>query len=931
MAFARVRSGTRCWRLPTVLLLLPTCLVLLLTVACRPEAPPAELERDGQVLRFIAQDPGRFLELDALYENPPVETWSFDDATERSSWGGGEEAEIAEDGLVIHPREGGTLLRRTVDLRAAEVLHLEVQVEGIARGHVGLSWQRPNDADQANPPQRRWISLRGSAGRGEQVKSYRFRLTGQAAWQGQITELRLSVRPAPGERAVLRRVIAEGRRLRPETLDAWRGTPAKVEIDHEVRDAFVALPGTPLEGVLDAEEGAEVRWAYGLEPEAADAVEFTLTATAEQGSPTTLWRHRLDPGKGEAGRWFDVHRSLEEFAGRRVRLTFEARLEEEATLENLTGLPLFAHPAVVEAPSPEPPFNVLLISIDTLRADHLSLYGYGRQTSPALDAWAERSAAVFERTVAAAPWTLPSHVSMLSGLDAVRHGINHDVGGSTAVLGEGRFQMLPEILRSAGYRTAAITGGAYLHPSYGLAHGFERYRSWPDRGRARQELKSGVDRSLEFLAGHRETPFFLFLHTYDVHDPYVARPAFFDRVAPPGMAAVPGEIALSSPAFEAASGFRQVNRFFLRFRGERRDLDASDRPLIAAFYDSGIAHMDAEIGRLLAGLEELGLSERTVVVLTSDHGEDLGEGGRAGHVDLFDPVVLVPLIMSWPERTEGGRRIARQVRSIDIPATLLAGLGLEGTSAMDGVSLLKLLDGDTLATDALADAVPDEAWTYAASSNRGLALRYANHYKLMVNNSVWQGGHEALYDLRKDPQEAHPLEVGEGPREELRRRLERYFAEHAVSLRLDLVHGGSGTLRGELEGAMIRPVGTKSVDLDCPCVEWREMGRAAFEMPPGSRFTLHFEKIFGQRLRLRGALESASGRRRFDHTFQADQLAGAATLWFDGEQWRSGGDPVPEGGTGFHLRWQGEPLEHGEAPSTQDSELRRQLEALGYL
>ncbi len=129
--------------------------------------------------------------------------------------------------------------------------------------------------------------------------------------------------------------------------------------------------------------------------------------------------------------------------------------------------------------------NVILISVDTLRADHLSLYGYPRSTSPRIDAWARNSAAGFRNAVVQAPWTLPSHCSMLTGLDALSHGVNHSF---EAVPGE--LTTVAERLSEAGYFTAGITGGGWFHPRYGLAAGYDRYRYWSGKRRGDEELEA---------------------------------------------------------------------------------------------------------------------------------------------------------------------------------------------------------------------------------------------------------------------------------------------------------------------------------------------------------------------------------------------------------------------------------------------------------
>ena len=902
-------------------------IVALALVSGCGEPPALELNYDGTVGRFVEEEASDLLDLESFFEYPVLEDLGFDSESDRKLWnlGQGEPAaEFSDDGVVI-PEATARVLRRSLAMSAGDVVALEVQIAGLTRGNLRLAWRQEGERREGQGRWKRSVLLPGNSGRGDgQVRAYRFHLAGEAGWEGTIDRLFLAVRPAAGEAPVVHGLTALGRRFR--SAGAWPGDQAfKVELDHEVRDAFLVPPGQEIRRAVRLAENAELRFAIGIEAAMGAAVEFRLRAQ-QAGEAHLLWQRTLKPRGPEAGRWIEVRVPLDELGVGSWDLILETH--SEASTEGLGAWPLWAHPVLSRGSEgalgteEDKNLNVLLISIDTLRPDRLTLYGHDRPTSPHLEAWARERAMTFERVVAASPWTLPSHLSLLSGLDAVRHGINHDVG-------RGPSEQAPELLaghlRKAGYRTAAITGGGYLHPRYGFVQGFERYRYWPDRGRAQNELQEGVDRALEFLEGHRDVPFFLFLHTYDVHDPYRARSPFFERVGPPGMEAPGGEVALWSPSFEKEEGFHQENRFIHRHRGEKEELGEEDRPLLEALYDSGVAHMDAEIGRLLEGLTSLGLNERTLVVLTSDHGEALGEDGDAGHASLYDRVVLVPLLVSWPGRTTGGTRVAEQVRSIDIVPTILDGLGIRHGLDLDGVSLLPVLTGEPM-------ELPSEAWTYAASSNRGLALRYGNRYKLMVDQSVWQPQEDRLFDLQADSLELQPLADGEGPQAELRRRLEEYFEEEAVGLRLRVANEGPGILKGRLEGAMVRPVATKSVDLDCRCLAWEEMGVASFEVPPGKAFTLSFEKIFGRHLRLRGALDLDGERDRFDHTFTVDALDEPEALeWREGT-WTTrngGGEEGP--GTGFLTYWRGARQQHDEGPAAEDSALRRQLEALGYL
>ncbi|MEM9553434.1 MAG: sulfatase [Acidobacteriota bacterium] len=612
------------------------------------------------------------------------------------------------------------------------------------------------------------------------------------------------------------------------------------------------------------------------------------------------------------------------------------------------------------APGDDARPNLLLVSIDTLRADRLSLYGYERPTTPRLDAWATRRAVVFEQTVASAPWTLPAHWTMLSGLDALHHGVNHDVGGidrSGSPAAAGALELLAERLRAAGYATGAATGGAYLHPKYGLARGFDEYRYWRDRARDHDELRRGVDAAMAWIGDARSRPFFYFLHTYAVHDPY--RPwAGGGGVGTEGLGVeVPPEaagtrVAIVSAKNTADDAFRQRNRFVLRRGGDQRPATADDAALISALYDRGVGHADREIGRLLTWLEDQGLAENTVVVITSDHGEALDPIGRVGHADLTDDVLLVPLVVALPEARGAGARIARQVRQVDLTPTVLDALGLEVPAALDGISLLPLL----ASTDGVSPNDPDgetldNAWSYAGSSNRGLALRRGG-LKYIHDDSPWppaRGG-EQLYDLERDPGERSSLlgdgaqaadELADGLGERLQAMRSDVFAQAASATGLFLHIGNEpagGRLVAQIEGPMVRPLGVKALDMPCDCLEWLEMGVARLEVPAGVGFTLRFEKVFGNELRLRGAFDDEDdGSRRFDTTVRVVDLESELLRWrLDEPSWRgvevgADGSLLDAAARGFTLWWRGAETVRSASPGDGDSELARQLRALGYV
>jgi hypothetical protein len=311
----------------------------------------------------------------------------------------------------------------------------------------------------------------------------------------------------------------------------------------------------------------------------------------------------------------------------------------------------------------------ILISIDTLRADHLGCYGYDRDTSPYLDALAARGV-LFERAFSQIPATLESHMSIFTGLYPTEHGVVSPVG----TLSE-EIETLPEIFRRHGFRTGGHTEGGYVHGGYGFARGFDDFSD------AALKIESDVERTLArglaFLESlGEEEPFFLFLHTYAVHDPYYPPEPYSSRYweGPP------------PPAFKATGpNFTAFNR------GE---LEMSDEALAyyRASYDASIRYADERIGGFFADLERLDLADDTTVIITSDHGEEFREHGKMVHEQVYRETLHVPLILLHPNVAEP-RRVSAIVESIDIAPTLHRLAGLTARGPLSGEDLGQWLDG----------------------------------------------------------------------------------------------------------------------------------------------------------------------------------------------------------------------------------------------
>ena len=339
----------------------------------------------------------------------------------------------------------------------------------------------------------------------------------------------------------------------------------------------------------------------------------------------------------------------------------------DAIVDNQELAPLIGPSYGVENDAP----SVILISIDTLRADRLGCYGSPAPTSPTVDRFRE-GAVLFKWAIAQAPSTLPSHATMLTSLLPEHHGAFF---ARRAPL-PASIPTLATVLKAVGYRTAAFTGGGQIAPEFGLDRGFEIYGV--NQGGA--DFQAAVEAGLEWLARDRQRPSFLFLHTYEVHHPYepdLDLLAIFDN-------GYEGQL----PPWVSKEDLERINR------GEIA-IDRSDLDHIIAAYDAEIRSVDEAFAVLLAGLEELGLAEDTLVIFTSDHGEELGEHGVVGwhsHT-LYDELLRVPLVIRFPGGRHAGTTVGAQVRLLDLAPTVLGEIGLEVPAGFEGVDLTRVLTG----------------------------------------------------------------------------------------------------------------------------------------------------------------------------------------------------------------------------------------------
>jgi len=376
-----------------------------------------------------------------------------------------------------------------------------------------------------------------------------------------------------------------------------------------------------------------------------------------------------------------------------------------------------------EGSKSQAPPAVILVSIDSLRPDHLGSYGYPKPTSPRIDAF-RRESVLLRQVVASAPSTLASHASMFTSLPIQHHGAS--VAAQSAL--RPGIVTLAELLRRGGFETASFNGGGQLHRSFGLDRGFSVYQSATDSSDAdigEDTLSQQVERARPWLESVRSRPFFLFLHTYEVHHPYTPSPERLRAMEPSYSGTLPAAISI---------------RLLEKINSGEHVLRPGDLEHIVAAYDAEIASADEGFGELLALLRRLGRYDSSIVVLTSDHGEAFGEHGEVGwHGDaLYDEQVRVPLILKLPGARLAGRALETQVRLIDLAPSLLSLLGLPAPEQFSGVPV-----------DFAGGAPEHPPWCVSGIDGQPNSAA--------VRTERWKWYEGRLYDLAHDPRETRDV------------------------------------------------------------------------------------------------------------------------------------------------------------------------------
>jgi len=649
-------------------------------------------------------------------------------------WEAEEDARDAQVGagmLQFETRSAKGGVSRALDVGADTITHLSVAM-AVSRGERGeVRWQ------VAEGNREKDYALSFPLRSGDVVRRYNLTLSGQPGWQGRVK--RISIRPSDEPARVAISDVWLTREYLPAADAVMRAEECPwVTLSDETRPGIIAPAPTRLrwEGNVPAGEHL-LRIGYGVLPEAwtrcKGGVGFVVSAE-EDGQERQLFSSWLRPAQDAADRrWFEAEIDLRPFAGRKVALVFDtlgAPAGGGASVQQGGGFAwgVWSPPRIWARARESKTPNVIILLLDSLRADHLGCYGYSRATSPNIDRLAAQGVR-FAEDMSSCSWTSPSVASLLTSLHP------HEAAPVQASLDPPvEMPTLAEALEKAGYFTGVVSSHSFIVPSLGFARGTDYFIMTKHDAEA---CAAGVSTWLERYA--RE-PFFLYVHCFDPHHDYQPPQPFHDKFLD-GLQTRNPCVRAGEPKMEALGGEKAW-----------KTLSQEDVAYLEALYDADIAYADAAVGKMLAELGRHGLRDRTLIIVTADHGEEFMEHGGLTHArTLYQELLHVPLIMTFPDGQWHGKVVPQLVRSLDVAPTVLEVAGVPVPRSMHGRSLLPVLRGSETEETAVAElGGMGGPWQTAGRLN--IAVRQGNRKVIRDGNGRW-----ALYDLSKDPGEQHNL------------------------------------------------------------------------------------------------------------------------------------------------------------------------------
>ncbi len=705
-------------------------LAVLLT-ACSGSSSPND--RAGSSYRVTERilAPGGLVEAQAPDARSPeartasIVEWTFD-SDERAShpdfpaWAVVRHAEDVrvESGALVFRSTGNDcqmVLKRDLSFLELGKIEVTMQTEGASVGSV--FWSPPGTV-RFDAQRTRTFRLKKNKRRF--AITYTIDLGSLTSGELAAGAIRLDPVDAPGE------VRIDSIRLLPPDDNAVRGflETRRLGLRRTYRAGTLFTGSYAWTDELDLPDDARLRFHLGA-AKTGEPMDFRLeVGTEEDPAAHRAFRVRTDDGK-----WIEKTVSVGELRAHGNRVTLRAE-GHHPDRPGMLGRVEVLEPEPAERKAP----NLLLIVIDTLRADRLSCYGYDASTSPRIDRFAE-GAVRFENAIPQCSWTLPSVASILSSRYPAE--IQVQWGRNYAIPADVR--MPAEVLREDGFSTACVFGNGILDIEWGFERGFDMFTLANGLELTADEI---TDRALDWLDTHRDDRFFLYLHYIDPHDGY----------EPP---------AAKNPFVRGEKDAVPATRIDDLFTGKAELEGPEELEQIRRLYDGEVFFADREIGRVLDRLDRSGLAEDTIVVMTSDHGEELLEHGGWRHgLNLYAEQARVPLLIRYPDGRFAGRVIDSTVELLDVMPTLLDAAGLlEDDAPYSGRSLMPLLEGKEQRGPAFAETRANGPRRLAVTDGTWKLIRFDKDEPYRrPSDTLYQRiirDYEAteLYEIRQDPTE----------------------------------------------------------------------------------------------------------------------------------------------------------------------------------
>ncbi len=802
---------------PTLLLISSLFAIAALPAGCGKDSDGTRGE--FEVLRFVDELPSTQLAMDDPGPERVALDVAFDTRSVVSGHYGVEESSIRTTGGELHytTTDPKSWIDVAIDIEADEVSEVLIEAWRSTGHHrLGLLWTPEVDGRVLEP-----------AGRGSRmdvfhkdeasdVTVFSMRVDRDPSWRGRIRALRIWGGNRPGLEVVIKSI-----RLVHQPADrAWYAEhpnrrDGKIEIEDETRVALLARAPSRYELTTTIPENGRIALGHTLGgAHEADATRFVVRLEHEGAEPVVLLDRTLRPKRdgepqGDRG-WQDVNLALDGLTGEEATIILETMLPEGVSTANgEASTPAYWSDPVLYVPNDSDTKrrpNILLVSLDTLRADHLGTYGYPHPTSPNFDRFAKQNT-FFESLVSQAASTGPSHMSLFLSTYPTAHGIvNHERKLPDHAV------TMAEIYRAAGYTTGAFTEGGYITAGIGFHQGFSSYAEvvLPLEGRG-GFVDITFPRAIDWMERHDDRPFLLFVQTYQIHVPYCAGDPWDDLftsddyAGPLGPCLGYGDLTAMNYEATGLDHKNPVNR-------GKAPATEDDLAWVVAGYDSEIRKADSYFQQLLDALDRLDLADDTIVIAFSDHGEDFRDHLAIGrHArSLYEEMLHVPLAVRIPGRYSR-TTIREPVAMVDWLPTLLELTDVETDSKQRqfGRSLVPVLEGKSTGerpdffaenySQAVRAMVRRGDWklieTREFEDEDELRRLRAEEMRTIEIRGLYLG--DELYDLANDPAEKHNLLEDYPDRaDELRAALHEFLQEQREA---SLGSGGRAVNNADIE------------------------------------------------------------------------------------------------------------------------------------